>query len=174
MDNLINPHFVDTEEWVPVHTLPGFSACIEYYINRKGQVKSTKGLMERILKHKIAKTGYPTVNLTQRVGRGKIITVNVHKLVAFAFLGKPPTPYGKAAGCTVIDHKDENKLNCSADNLQWMSRRENNIKHDYPRRPKNTTEQDEAYRQRQKIAKRDYMRRKRAKEKSLKIEESDS
>ena len=174
MDTSDNPHFVDTYEWIPIHTLKGFSACIEYYVNKKGQVKSTKGVVERILKHKIACTGYPTVNLTQRVGRGKIITVNVHKLVAFAFLGEPPTPYGKGAGCTVIDHRDDNKLNCCVDNLRWVTRKENNTKQDYPRRAKNTPEQDAAYKERQKISKRDHMRRKRAAEKSLKIEESDS
>ena len=173
MDEYDNPHFVDTNEWIPVHTLQGFEACIEYYVNRKGEIKSTKGQVERILKHKIAKTGYPTVNLTQRVGRGKILTVNVHKLVAFAFLGCPPTPYGRKGGCTVIDHIDDNKLNCNADNLQWVSRRTNNTKKKYNRRPKNTPEQDEAYAARQKIAKRDYMRRKRAEEKSSKIVESD-
>ena len=165
--------FVDTSEWVPVHTLSGYEACIEYFINKKGQVKSTKGKVERILKHKISNNGYPTVNLTQRIGRGKIKTVLVHALVAFAFLGKPPTPYGRKRGCTLIDHKDDNKLNCCADNLQWFSRQENNTKHPYKRRPKNTPEQQEAYKARQKIAKRDYMRRQREKQKAVKIEESD-
>ena len=171
MDTDNNPHFVDTQEWVPVHSLNGFEACIEYYVNRQGQVKSTKGRIERILKHKIAKTGYPTVNLTQRIGRKGILTVNVHKLVAFAFLGTPPTPYGKRKGCTVIDHKDDNKLNCCADNLQWVTRQQNNTKHPYKRRPKNTPEQDAAYKERQKVAKREYMRRKRAEERLSKIEE---
>ena len=155
--------FIDSGEWVRVHTLPSFECCIEYYVNRNGQIKSTKGMVERILKPKIANTGYPTVNLTQRIGRKKILTVNVHKLVAFAFLGKPPTPYGRGQGCTIIDHIDEDKLNPRADNLRWVTRLENNTKRPYKRRPKNTPEQAEAYKQRQKIAKRDYMRRKRAK-----------
>ena len=129
-------NFVDTSEWIPVHTLPGFEACIEYFINRQGDVKSTKGRVERILKHKVSKGGYPTVNLTQRIGRGKIKTVTVHSLVAFAFLGTPPTPYGRTKGCTLVDHKDDNKSNCCVDNLQWFSRLENNIKRSYPRRPK--------------------------------------
>ena len=166
-------NFVDTQEWIPVHTLPGFEACIEYYVNDKGAVKSTKGKVERILKHKISSNGYPTINLTQRVGRGKLKTVLVHVLVAFAFKGLPPTPYGRRAGCSVVDHIDENKKNCRADNLRWVSRRENNTKFNYARRPKNTPEQDAAYAERQKIAKRDYMRRTRAKQKEAKIEERD-
>ena len=166
--------FIDTSVWVPIHTLPGFESCIEYYINRKGQVKSTKGVVERILKHKKHKSGYPMVSLTQRLGKKGVKYCCVHTLVAFAFLGPPPTPYGKHAGCSVVDHKDENKKNCHVDNLRWVTRRENNTKHAYQRRPKNTPEEDKAYSERQKIAKRDYMRRKRAEAKSLKIEESDN
>ena len=166
-------NFVDTSEWVPVHILPGYEACIEYFINNKGEVKSTKGRVERILKHKISNNGYPTVNLTQRIGRGKIKTVLVHALVAFAFLGKPPTPYGRKRGCTLIDHKDDNKLNCCSDNLQWFSRQENNTKHSYNRRPKNTPEQVEAAKERHRVCNREHMRRIRAQQKEAKIEERD-
>ena len=154
--------FIDTQEWVPIHTLPGFEACIEYYVNKEGQVRSTKQKKDRILKTKKHKAGYPMVKLTQRIGKGKVIDVCVHKLVAFAFLGKPPTPYGNAKGCTIIDHIDEDKINPHADNLRWVSWKENNSKREYKRRPKNTPEQAEAAKERQRIAKRDYMRRKRA------------
>ena len=163
--------FIDTQEWVPVHTLPGFECCIEYYVNRKGDVKSTKGVTDRILKHKKHKTGYPMVALTQRLGNKGIKYCCVHTLVAFAFLGNPPTPYGKTRGCSVVDHINEDKKDCRAENLRWVTRKENNTKHNYKRRPKNTPEQDAAYQERQKIAKRDYMRRKRADERLSKIEE---
>ena len=162
--------FIDTQEWVPVHTLPGFEACIEYYVNRNGDVKSTKQQIERILKPKLHKAGYPMVKLTQRIGKGKVIDVCVHKLVAFAFLEKPPKPYGKGKNCCIIDHIDEDKSNPCADNLRWVSWTENNTKRKYQRRPKNTAEQDAAYKERQRIAKRDYMRKKRAKDKEAKIE----
>tara|TARA_B100001094_G_C17795026_1_gene606256 strand:- start:67 stop:507 length:441 start_codon:yes stop_codon:yes gene_type:complete len=117
--------FIDLGEWVPVHTLPGYEACIEYYVNREGQVKSSKGSVERILKHQILSNGYPAVKLTQRIGKGKVLTTCIHKLVAFAFLSTPPTPYGKGIGCTLIHHKDENKLNTSVDNLEWTTRSAN-------------------------------------------------
>ena len=158
MDN-----FIDTNEWVPVHTLPGFECCIEYYVNRDGQVKSTKGKKDRILKTKWHKAGYPMVNLTQRLGKGKVLTVTIHKLVAFAFLEKPPLPYGQKQNHVCIDHIDEDKRNCKAENLRWVTVQANNTKAAYQRRPKNTPEEDAAYAERQKIAKRDYMRRKRAK-----------
>ena len=167
-------NFIDTYEWVPVHTLPGFECCIEYYVNRDGHVKSTKGREDRILKNKRHKSGYPMVALTQRLGKKGIKYCCVHTLVALAFLGTPPTPYGRTAGCTVVDHIDEDKTNCSFANLRWVTRRENNTKHAYQRRPKNTPEQAQAYKERQKIAKREYERRKRAKDKEAKIEESDN
>ena len=166
--------FIDTQEWVPVHRLPGFEAAIEYYVNKEGQVKSTKYNQDRILKYKWHKAGYPMVTLTQRIGKGKVLYVCVHKLVALAFLGEPPTPYGRSKGCTMVDHIDEDKTNCHASNLRWVTRTENNTKCNYQRRPKNTPEQDAAAKERQRIAKRDYMRRKRAAEKKAKIEESDT
>ena len=166
--------FIDTQEWIPIHTLSGFECCIEYYVNREGKVKSTKGNTERILKYKYHKAGYPMVTLTQRLGRKKPIYVCVHKLVAFAFLGQPPTPYGNTKGCSLIDHKDENKANPSADNLQWLTCRGNVTKKPYPRRPKNTPEQAAAAKERQRISKRDYMRRQREKQKAVKIVESDN
>lgn len=114
--------FIDSKEWIPVHTLPGYECCIEYYVNARGQIKSTKGTIERLLKPKIAKTGYPVVNLTQRIGRKKLITVPIHTLVAFAFLGVPPTPYGKTKGCSVVKHIDGCKTNNLSTNLQWCKR----------------------------------------------------
>ena len=125
---VIMERFIDNKIWVPVHTLPGFEACIEYYVNREGQVKSTKYKEERILKPKMHKAGYPMVKLTQRIGKGKVLDVCVHKLVAFAFLGKPPTPYGKGKGCSIVDHIDEDKTNNNASNLCWITPADNNRK----------------------------------------------
>ena len=112
--------FIDSNEWIPVHILPGFECCIEYYVNQKGQVKSTKGQIEKLLKPKIKKNGHKVVNLTQRIGRKSAITVPVHKLVAFAFLGNPPTPYGRTKGCSVVHHINNDLSDCSASNLQWV------------------------------------------------------
>ena len=83
---VIRMDFIDSNEWVPVHTLPGYECCIEYYVNKQGQIKSTKGAIERILKPKTAKTGYHVVNLTQRIGRKKLVTVPIHTLVALLSL----------------------------------------------------------------------------------------
>ena len=128
-----NNEFIDTQEWVPIHTLPGFECAIEYYVNREGLVKSTKYTKDRILKYKWHKEGYPMVTLTQRLGKKKPLYVCVHKLVALAFLGPPPTPYGATKGCSMVDHIDEDKTNCHISNLRWVSRRENNTKRAYKR-----------------------------------------
>ena len=111
--------FIDDNVWKPVHTLQGFECCIEYYINQCGAVKSTKGQIERILKQRTNKNGYRQVNLTQRIGRKKTITVTVHKLVALAFLKQPLSVPGRSKGCTRITHIDGCKTNNSVDNLKW-------------------------------------------------------
>jgi len=112
--------FINDKIWKPIHTLPGYECCIEYYVNKQGQVKSTKGSVERILKQRINKNGYAQVNLTQRIGRKKTITVAVHTLVALAFLDRPSTPYGKTKNCTRVRHIDKSKVNNNLTNLIWV------------------------------------------------------
>jgi hypothetical protein len=111
--------FINDKIWKPIHTLPGFECCIEYYISEAGQVKSTKGVIERILKQRTNKNGYSQVNLTQRIGRKQTITTTVHKLVALAFLDQPLASPGKSKGCSRIKHLDGCKTNNSVDNLKW-------------------------------------------------------
>ena len=65
--------FIDDKVWKPIHTLPGYECCIEYYVNDKGQVKSTKGLIERILKQRINKNGYAQVNLLNVLDVSKLL-----------------------------------------------------------------------------------------------------
>jgi len=111
--------FIDDKIWKPIHTLPGYECCIEYYVNDNGDIKSTKGTIERLLKQRINKNGYAQVNLTQRIGRKQTITTTVHKLVALAFLDKPAASPGKSKGCSRIHHLDGNKTNNNVSNLKW-------------------------------------------------------
>ena len=112
--------FIDDKMWTPVHTLPGFQCCIEYYVNRDGVVKSTKRNKDQLLKPMTKRSRYQSVNLTQRIGRKKTISAYVHTLVALAFLPPPMTPVGRNKGCSMVGFKDGNSLNCVLDNLSWV------------------------------------------------------
>ena len=168
--------FIDTKEWVPVHTLPGFQQCIEYYVSKSGKVKSTKGGRERILKGAVIKNGYHKVTLQQRLGQGPELQVYVHTLVAYAFLGKPPTPMGRTKGSSVVDHIDEDKLNNKVENLRWVSVKENICKKPYRKyQPVPKTEEQQLVqkarnRHHNKLAVRRYRKRKRAEQKAAKID----
>lgn len=116
--------FIDSNEWVPIHTLPGYECCIEYYVSKSGVVKSTKGLIEKILKPRINKNGYAQINLTQRIGRKKTITATVHILVALAFLDKPVAMPGRGRGCSRVLHVDGIKHNNTVSNLRWTKIKE--------------------------------------------------
>ena len=168
--------FIDTKEWKPVHTLPGFECCIEYYISRSGQVKSTKGRKEKILKGAVIKNGYRKVTLQQRLGQKPELQVYVHTLVALAFLGQPPTPMGRTKGSSVVDHKDENKLNNHVDNLHWIPVKDNICKKPYRKfQPVPKTDEQELVQKHrdvyhQRIRQRRHRERKRADKKKAKIE----
>ena len=111
--------FINDKIWTPIHILPGYECCIEYYVNDRGDVKSTKGQIERMLKQRVNKNGYRQVNLTQRIGRKKTITVLTHKLVALAFLDPPNTKPGRSKACSRISHIDGCKTNNVVENLKW-------------------------------------------------------
>lgn len=113
--------FIDTNEWIPVHTLPGLECAIEYHINRNGDLKSTKGGRERILKRVNLKNGYQKYTIQQRLGQRSEKQVYAHTLVALAFLDNPPTPVGRSKGCSCVVHKDGNRGNNHFTNLTWAS-----------------------------------------------------
>lgn len=103
-------------EWRPVDGCPGYSVSNTGLVRSEHRVVVmkngvTKTVKEKILKPKRIGCGYLGVNIG-----GKNQTI--HRLVATAFLGLPQP------GCEV-NHKDENKHNNNADNLEWITKREN-------------------------------------------------
>lgn len=91
----------------------------DYQISNYGRVKSVerftkngRAVHERILKTKINKRGYEYVNIQHN---GKRIAIKIHREVAKAFLPNPN-------GYPEVNHKDENKTNNQADNLEWCDR----------------------------------------------------
>jgi hypothetical protein len=57
--------------------------------------------------------------LNSKTGYLEIASVRVHRIVAAAFHGEPPTKEH------VVDHIDTNKQNNRPDNLRWVTRLEN-------------------------------------------------
>lgn len=82
------------------------------YIDKKGIKQTFKG---RILTPIKQKNGYLNVLISQG---GKFYKVSVHRLVAMAFI---PNIKNKPQ----VNHKDEDKTNNRADNLEWCTSKEN-------------------------------------------------
>lgn len=110
------------EGWRPIAGYEGL-----YEISSLGRVKSLERtivevtgkrryIRERIrLPNTPGSNGYPKIELAKD---GKVETVSVHRLVAAAFVPNP-------LGLEVVHHKDEDKTNCRADNLEWTTRGDN-------------------------------------------------
>lgn len=85
----------------------------DYLIRDDGTVWSEK--RKRILKGTLKRNEYHTVYLSHN---GKQYNLMVHRLVAEAFCDNPNN-------YTIVHHKDENKLNNHAENLEWVTSQEN-------------------------------------------------
>lgn len=91
----------------------GRAKSLDTYIkDRNGTVRFCKG---RILKPVIVGRGYLKVNLYKN---NKQKQYYVHRLVAEAFIPNPEN-------LPEVNHKDENKLNNNAENLEWCDREYN-------------------------------------------------
>lgn len=110
------------EEWRPVSGYEGF-----YEVSNRGSVRSLDRIVIRKDGRSYLKKGRvlkPTAS-----GKGPYYMVSlcnddsesvksVHRLVATAFIPNPEN-------LPVINHKDENKLNNCADNLEWCTQQYN-------------------------------------------------
>lgn len=107
------------EEWKAV---PGF--CGRYEVSNLGRVRSYSNgrhgnrAESVVMVPKNRPGGYSQVHLYKPKGGGKQHTVMIHRLVADLFVSNPD-------GKTVVNHKDGNKTNNAADNLEWVTSSEN-------------------------------------------------
>lgn len=94
----------------------------DYMVSNKGRVLNTK--TNRFRKFGINLHGYEYLV----IGRGKGVkpkTINVHRLVALAFLEK-------IEGKGEVNHIDFNRANNNVTNLEWVTHSEN-MRHSYAR-----------------------------------------
>lgn len=97
------------EEWRPIPNYEGF-----YEASNTGKVRSVYRY-KRTLKPMISNTGYERVDLFKNKSRKQF---SVHRLVAMTFVKNPDAkPF--------VNHKDEDKLNNFAYNLEWVTHVEN-------------------------------------------------
>ena len=94
-------------------TINGFE---NYEISTKGRVRNKETLY--ILSQQLSATGYMTIRLRKHSGDEEKPCLNVHRLVAEAFI-----PGGSSE--LQVNHIDGNKLHNDVENLEWCTRKEN-------------------------------------------------
>ena len=101
------------EVWKPIEGYEG-----RYEVSNFGRVKSFAYDRQngRMIRGSTNRDGYHTI--TFHDGRGNIKTILLHRLVALAFVDNPE-------GYREINHKDEDKDNNRAENLEWCDRQYN-------------------------------------------------
>lgn len=109
---------LEGEEW---RNVVGFEG--RYEVSNLGRVRSLVKYsrwqkVPRLLSTRINRNGYLMIMLKAEDGSFK--TDVVHRLVALAFVD------GYQKGL-VVNHRDENRLNNHADNLEWITSRENTL-----------------------------------------------
>ena len=110
-----SPTTLTGEEWRPMLDPASGDQVSNRMVSSFGRVMSKTGL---ISKGTLTKEGYYCTSMTCTPLPKRKVTV--HRLIAFAFLGPPP-----CVRLTQVNHKDLDKGNNSADNLEWVSPAEN-------------------------------------------------
>lgn len=90
--------------------MPGAS---RYEVSTLGSVRSNVGPTPHVLSQHFTRDGYARVDLWRDDGAGRWVAY-VHRLIALAFIGPPPTPDH------VVDHVlDGSRINALS-NLRWV------------------------------------------------------
>jgi hypothetical protein len=95
--------------WKVIEDFPLYEISNEANVRRLGN--------ENIRKTPVGKRGYPVLSLRKD---GKTHICTLHRLLAKAFIPNPNN-------LREVNHKDGDKTNCSIENLEWCTSRENNV-----------------------------------------------
>lgn len=87
-----------------------------FQVSNLGRVFSKR--TNKVLKQFMLKTGYSVISTKVGGRQGKGVCLRVHRLVACAFIDNPHSK-------SEVNHKDGVKSNNHADNLEWVTPKEN-------------------------------------------------
>ena len=111
--------------WRPIPGFPGYDASTDGLLRRTAL--GARGQPPRVFSGWInpcgPNGGYRRTSLRRG---GRTTTRYVHHLVCLAFHGQPPGERGTGLDQYQVNHKDGDKLNNHPDNLEWVTRAENN------------------------------------------------
>lgn len=123
--NFYNLDDYDGEEWIPMEEFGN-----EFFVSNFGRIKRNKRIWRSgrqgatvktvdasIVKQRVIPSGYTKTTICYK---GIKKSYAVHRLVAMYFLENPDN-------LPEVNHKDGNKANNSLENLEWVSRSENQI-----------------------------------------------
>ena len=114
LDQTKEPGLLEEEKWLPmVHPDTGLEVSGRQ-VSSHGRLKSARGFITRGHKDK---SKYISTKIGSKPCKQ---TVLVHRLVARAFLGAPPS-----LQCSDVNHKDLNPSNNCIENLEYATRSEN-------------------------------------------------
>lgn len=103
---------LEGEVWKDIENFEGV-----YQISNKGRLKHiyVKDKCEKLVRLYKEKTGYYRITLSHKNIRKKI---SIHRIVAKLFIPNPDN-------LETVNHKDFDRTNNNADNLEWMTARDN-------------------------------------------------
>ena len=110
----VNTPDLPGEEWLPMLDPVTGSEVPGRMVSSLGRVQSCSGLIHR---GHLTKSGYYKTQLSKQFS---MRVQRVHRLVAYAFLGKPPTEHQSQ-----INHKDGDKSNNAVENLEYVTPSQN-------------------------------------------------
>jgi DNA-binding transcriptional regulator YiaG len=105
---------LNNEIWI---SIKGYQ---NYYVSNLGRIKVKLKSGDELIKKQCFSNGYLVLGLTKN---GKQKTARVHRIVAEEFVTKP-----KNKKDLEVNHIDNDKLNNSAQNLEWITHQENSQK----------------------------------------------